>query len=478
MNKKIKTEVCAIPTAEKLREALAATENAEIRNQLASLFDEDTFVETGAYTTRGFSDFIATEKSCELEGVITGYGAIDGKLAFVFAEDASRMGGAIDERHAKKIADVYSLAIKNGAPVIAIFNSNGTDVFSGTEGLAAYGKIIACVNEASGVVPQIALITGKCIGLCAAIAAMFDFTVKVDSSLLYVSSPSLSKVENAQDSIVAFKGDASQCISYTRSLISFLPSNADIGVMVSSCTDNLNRLLGDVDFGGDALSVISSIADNAVHCDVSVNYAPSVATSFATVGGVRCGIVANAYAENSGKIDADAARKISKFVNFCDSFSIPVVTLVDSEGLVIDKENEQRLFAPELARLATAYASADVPMITVIIGHAIGAAFVLLGSKALGADMVYATDNSEICALNADSGVAFAWDKYITVEKTRNELVDEWRATVASPARAAASGEIDDIIGMSELRIRICSALLMLSEKGQNSLFGRKVLPL
>ena len=172
MNKKIKTAVCAIPTAQKLREALAEGANAEIRTQLEMLFDENTFVETEAYTTRGFSDFIATEKSSELEGVITGYGAIDGKLAFVFAEDSSRMGGAIDERHSKKIADVYNLAIKNGAPVIGIFNSNGTDIFSGSSSLAAYGKIMACVSEASGVIPQVALISGKCIGLSAAIAAM------------------------------------------------------------------------------------------------------------------------------------------------------------------------------------------------------------------------------------------------------------------------------------------------------------------
>ena len=164
-------------------------------------------------------------------------------------------------------------------------------------------------------------------------------------------------------------------------------------------------------------------------------------------------------------------------IAFCDSFSIPVVTLVDSLGLAIDKVNED-LFAPELAKLAMAYATSTNPKVTVILGHAIGASFVLLGSKALGADLVYATDASEIGALNAESGVAFAWDKYITLEKTRAELIDEWKSSGSSPAVAAASGEIDDIISINELRARICSALLMLSAKGTATISRRKVLPL
>ena len=151
--------------------------------------------------------------------------------------------------------------------------------------------------------------------------------------------------------------------------------------------------------------------------------------------------------------------------------------MVDSLGLAVDKENENT-FAPELARLAMAYASSTSPKVTVILGHAIGASFVLLGSKALGADLVYTLDNAEIGALSAESGVAFAWDKYISEDKTRADLINEWKCTVSSPTRAAASGEIDDIISVNELRARICSALLMLSSKGKFLTAGRKVLPL
>ena len=479
LNKYTKPTFCSLPTAQQLRDSLRASESHEARKQIFMLFDADTFVEVGAYTKRGFSDYLATEKTNEFEGVICGYGAVDGKLVFAFVEDAERMGGAIDERHAKKITDLYNMAISNGAPVIGVFNSNGTDIFEGTAGLAAYGRIMSAITRASGVIPQIAYVAGNCIGTCAAIASMFDVVVKNDSASLYVNSPALTGEKDAQDAIVSFVGTEEQCAGYIIGLISLLPSNSSIGVQcVEIYTDNLNRKLGNLDFGGDALSIISVIADNSMFFELGHDYAPSATTAFTTIGGVRCGVVATSYSKNEGRIDVSSARKISKFVSLCDSFSMPVVTIVDSLGLAINKKNEQ-LFAPELAKLAMAYASSTCPKITVIHGHAIGAAFVLLGSKSLGADLVYATEDSEIGALSAASGVAFAWDKYITEETTREELIAQWRNNVSSPANAASSGEIDDIITTNEMRARICSALLMLSAKGDASAIARrKVLPL
>ncbi len=478
LNKYTKTEIRGLPTVEELRASLAGGETSEARNQLAMIFDELTFVETNAYAKRAFSDFLSTEKANELEGVITGYGAIDGKLVFAFAEDASRMGGVIDERHAKKIADLYSLAMNSGAPVIGIFNSNGTDIFEGTAGLAAYGKIMNAVTKASGAIPQIAFITGKCIGTAAAIAAMFDVVVKDSAASFYVSSPAFTGAENAQDALLAYSGDTVQCAGYIRSLVSFLPDNASVGVMVSECADNLNRMLGELDFAGEALSAISVIADNGVFYELSHDFAPSVSTVLATVGGVKCGIVASSFAVDEGRLSVGAARKISKFVNFCNAFSVPLLTLVDSLGLSVEKSNETSYFAPELAKLAFAYSTSTMPKITVILGHAVGASFVLLGSKSLGADLVYTLSDAEIGALSAESGVAFAWNDYITVKKSREELVSEWKASVSSPSVAAASGEIDDIISVNELRARICSALLMLASKGSVKPVCRKVLPL
>ncbi len=475
LNKFNKTEVCGLPTAEELRNSLANTVGSSAREQIALIFDTDTFVEMGAYTKRGISDFITTDKANEFESVITGYGAIDGKLAFAFVEDASRMGGVIDERHAKKIADIYSLAIKNGAPVVGIFNSSGTDVFEGTSALSAYGKIIKCVAGASGKIPQIAFVGGKCIGTAASIASMFDFTVKLDSALFYISRvDEMTKEEGA----FAFAGSLDKCATYIRSLVSYLPSNSAVGVIEKGCSDNLNRMLGELDFGGDGLSVISTISDNRVFYEVSAGYAPELITAFATIGGVKCGVVANSFAVNDGRVTASGAKKVAKFINFCDSFSIPLVTLVDSLGLANSENDKEPYFAASVAKLGFAYASASIPMVTVIMGHAIGAAYVLLGSKSLGADIVYALDTAEIAALNAESGVAFAWDKYITEETTRESLVQEWKESVSSPVVAASSGEIDDIIGTTELRARVCSALLMLTAKGDELPLRRKVLPL
>ena len=473
-----KTEVCGLPTVEELRADLIGDAASDARRAIAYLFDENTFVETGAYTKRCITDFLSTEKSNEFEGVITGYGAIDGKLVFAFVEDASRMGGVIDERHAKKITDLYDMALKNGAPVVGVFNSNGTEVFAGTVGLAAYAKIMASVAKASGVIPQIAYVNGKCIGTSAAIAAMFDFVVKESGSQFYVSSPIYTKCENVQDYLLAYSGDEASCAGFIRGLVSYVPNNSSVGVVVSECADNLNRMLGELDFSGEGLAAVSVVADNGIFYEVNNNFAPEVSTVFATIGGVKSGVVASSFSKNEGRISAEAARKISKFVNFCNSFSLPVVTLVDSLGLANDKENEESYYASELAKLAYAYASATVPKVTVILGHAIGASFALLGSKSLGADLVYALSDAEIAALNAESGVAFAWDKYITLENGRDELIAEWKANVSSAAVAAASGEIDDIISTNELRARVCSALLMLAAKGTYTGARRQVLPL
>ena len=479
LDKYTKPIFCALPTAAELKEALLSAEGSDVRRQISLLFDECTFVETGAYVKRGTSDFLSTPRSNEFEGVICGYGAIDGKLCYVFAEDVSRTCGAIDDRHAKKIADLYKLAISNAAPIIGIFNSNGTDIFEGTSALAAYGRIMSYASTASGAIPQIAYITGKCIGTSAAIASMFDIIVKEESATCYVTSPVLSGRNGAQDGMIAFSGPGEQCSSYIRSLIAFLPSNSSIGIQTADvCTDNLNRKLGNLDFGGEGLSAISVIADNGLFYELSREYAPETSTVFASVGGVKCGIVASSFAVDEGRINAASARKISRFVSLCDSFSIPLITLADSYGLAIDAENEE-LFAPELAKLAFAYATSSCPKITVIMKHAIGAGFVLLGSKSLGADIVYAIDDSEIGALSAESGVAFAWDKYITEDKKREDLIAEWKNTVSSPVNAASSGEIDDIISVNELRARICSSLLMLSAKGNASAAPkRKILPL
>ena len=465
----------SLPTAEELRAALAAQGATSAREAIATLYDANTFVETGAYVKRGFCDYLADEKTAAFESVITGYGAVDGKLVFAYAFDVTRNKGAIDDRTAAKIVSLYDAATKNGAPVVAILDSCGADIFEGVSALAAYAKILRAAAAASGVVPQLAYVSGKCTGTLATLAAMCDAVVKADGAELYVTSPSITGKEDGQKALLTYEGDAASCAGYLRALISFLPSCAGLGVAVNDPSDDLNRMLGNVTFGGSGECAIGAIADNGFYLTASKTSA--LVAAYAVIGGVKCGVLSSDTAANGGKLDAASARMAARFVDLCDAWSLPIVTLVDSLGIDASSENEDG-FSSELAKLAFAYAGASVPKITVVIGRAIGAAYVLLGSRSLGADVAYALDTAEIGALAAEASVAFAWEKHITGDKSREELISEWRASVASPVAAAETGEIDDIIPVTELRCRIASACLMLSAKGTVVAANRAVRPL
>jgi len=439
-----------------------------------SIFDEGTFVETGALIARR-SEELPGKGDGELAGVVTGYGAVDGKLTCAFLFDASRMKGAVDAKTADKIVSLYELAKKNGAPVVGAFDSVGANVFEGTTALAAYAKILKAVAGASGTIPQIALVSGKCIGTLSAVAAMFDIAILEEGASLYVTDPALTGEKNGQAPILSAVSSSGEAASRVRSLISFLPPCAGCGVIAAECTDDLNRRLANR-LPDDAEAILSSLSDNGK--TIAVSKAGSLLCSFAEIGGVRCGIVLSDKNKNEGKIDALSARIAARFVDLCDAYSLPVVTLVDSAGLAVSGENEKAPFSTDLARLAFAYSGATTPTVTVVLGSAIGASFALLGSRALGADITYALEGSEIGVLPADAAVAFAFEKAMAEGRTRKELEDEWKATVASPFSAAAAGEIDDVIAPSELRCRVASALLMLSAKGTFDAPDRAIRPL
>ena len=461
-----------MPTAERLRELCLASTPA--RERLCSLFDPDTFVELGAFTKRAYCDLYATDKTEEFEGVICGYGAIGGSRVFAFAEDPSRMKGAVDSRHAKKICDLYNLALKTGAPVIGIFDSAGADMYEGIEALAGYAALMRTVHEASGVIPQIAVIGGLCTGSLAVLAAMYDFVITPSDSAFYVNAS-----ESEKEAISALTVDSlSDALAKARTLVAFLPANASEPLYPEECADNLNRMLGELDFQGDAHAVLSAVADNMIYHEVSRGLAEEITTALLTVGGVRAGAIVSSFAKNEGRLTGEGARKAARFIDLCDAFGLPLITLVDSMGLSLADEKTNLSFAADLAKLASAYASAGVPKVTVIMGHAIGSAYVLLGSKALGADITYAVDNAQIGALPADAAVAFAWTDRISLSVSREDLVKEWKNTVASPAAAASVGEIDDIISVNELRQRLCSSLLLLSSKGSADTYRHAVRPL
>lgn len=434
------------------------------KERLELLFDAGTFVELGAYTRRSAS-------AEDFEGVVCGYGSVDGKLVFAFAQDSGRTKGAFGERHAKKIAGMYSLAIKNGAPVVGIFDSAGAVVYDGASALAAYGRFMKCVSDASGIIPQIALIDGVCGGSSAVVASMFDFTVTVkDKSKLYVNSPFVVGESAGKSDFAAASGisvvDAEnevEAFAFVKKLLGVLPQNNAERAIAETVYDDINR---EVAFDADNYKtdeLLAQLADNGNFVRVYEKYSANLCVGFAAFGGITTGVVAS---ENGGKLDISAARVAAKMVSFCDSFGIPVVTLVDSEGLDVSLEAEGAAYASELAKLAMAYTSSENAKVSVVLGKAYGAAFTLLGSKAVGADLAYALEGACISVLSPEASVAFVWNNKVG-EQTREEVEAEWKEKVASAAEAADCGEIDDVIEASELRKRICAALSMLAFKAE-----------
>lgn len=468
-----------LPTVQQLREALAESEKSGTRQLAEALFDEATFVELGTYTKKSFSEFAYTGKTNEFEGVICGYGAVDGRLVYLFAQDISRMGGAMDETQAEKILSLYRMALCNGAPVVGIFNSAGADIYEGVSSLAAYGKVMKAISAASGTVPQIAVVAGECTGIAAAMTSLFDFMIASDGAAFYVRSPEFGGLNEANEPIAALRAqDAVSAVKEAKCLLSCLPSNASEGIRPEPCADDLNRMLGDPDFGGNLHNMLAAVADNGAYKEIYPDAAPGMLTAFCCIGGVRCGVCGNTFLDSGALLDGQEARKAARFIRFCNAFSIPLVTFVDTAGLAYCKKREQTSFAASLAALAAAYANAVIPKISVITGKAIGGAYTLLGSKSLGCDVAYALEKAEIGALSAEAAVAFAWNDRITLTKTREELENEWKTSLSSPVAAACKGEIDDIITVTEMRQRICSALLMLAAKGTAAYKRQNILPL
>ena len=430
--------------------------------KLTGLFDSGSFVEVGSYLKK---------EGGTLTGVVCGYGAINGKLAYAFAQDGDREKGAFDRVQAKKIGTLYEMAMKNGAPVIGIFDSIGAYVADGSSALDAYGKMLSYVGKASGVIPQIAVIDGVCAGMAATVAAMFDVMVTVkDRAKLYVNAPFLLGKEVGTAEYAAEKGlsaitaeNGADALAKVRGLIDLLPANCEDGVTVEEIIDDVNRMVAvDGLYGKEPAGVI---ADAGLFTEIGGAYAPEMVTGFAKIGGVCCGIVANDGAEKGGVITSDGAKKAAKLVSFCDSFGIPVVTLIDSEGVAVSASEEGSPLAAQLGKLAMAYATADTAKITAVVGKAYGAAFTLMGSRALGADLIYALPTASVSVMAPEAAVAFLWNDRITETTTRADLVAEWNATCASAEAAASDGSIDDVIPAAELRARICSAVYMLMMK-------------
>ena len=475
------------PAAAELRAELAKKEsdlgiNGRLTGtqRIAAIFDEGTFVETGKYAKSSKNEF---SDGGEFEGVITGYGAIDGRLVFAFVQDFSRMKGALGEMHAKKICALYDLALKSNAPVIGVFDSAGAFVLEGVSAMSGYGKIMKKVAASSGIIPQIAVVAGVCSGALATIAAMFDFTVaSKQNGSIFVNPPFIMKSKKGGAGLGSIEAayklgladhvceNEVEAYAKAKELLNYLPQNCGDGTVYSVSNDEINRLNTDISDiiakdGYDMKEVITAVCDDAKFFERMAGYAPEILTGFITLHSMGIGIVANEPSVNGGKLTANAAKKAAKHIAFCDDFDIPLLTLVDTEGYETDAANESAPYSDALADLAYGYSASDNAKVSVVIGKAYGAAYTLMCSKSLGADIALAVDNAKISAMPTESAVAFAWSDKVKDNSKRAELENEWNISVASPVNAARDGDIDDIVSCDELRQRISAAFEMLSDR-------------
>ena len=342
--------------------------------------------------------------------------------------------------------------------------------------MAAYASVMKKSSDASGFIPQIAVVNGVCAGSAAAFAAMSDFVIASETADMYVTSPFLLGADDKKVSTVERMAESGVCdiicketelAAKVKELISFLPENSESEAIVEN-DDDLNRLTPELEeaiANSDMATVIKTVADNGRVLEVASAYAPEMISAFVSVGGYSCGVIANNSSMNEGAITPAAADKAAGFVNLCSSFGIPVVTLVDSIG--VDGNSGDAAYASSLASLAFSYAQSQSACVTAVVGKAYGVAGTVFGTKSVGADVVYATENAEISALSPDAAVFFLNQSEIAAsadpEATRKEKMAEWKEKYASPVEAARLGEIDDIIYAEELRQRICAAIEMMN---------------
>ena len=466
----------------------SATGNSASR-RIAALLDEGSFVEIGGAVTARSTDFNLQVKDTPSDGVITGYGVIDGNLVYVYSQDATVLKGAVGEMHAKKIANIYDMAMKMGAPVIGLVDCAGLRLQEATDALEAFGGLYFKQAMASGVIPQITAVFGMCGGGLAVVPGMTDFTfMEEKSAKLFVNSPnalagneisrcdtSTAEYQSKTAGLVDGIGTEEEILTQIRSLICMIPANNEDDLSYEECMDDLNRVCADLENAYEDTGIaLAEISDNNVFFETKKEYAKEMATGFIRLNGMTIGAVANRSkvydAEGNAEsfdtvLTVDGCKKATDFINFCDAFSIPVLTLTNVTGFEATKESEKDM-AKSVAKLTYAFANATVPKVNVIIGQAYGSAYVTMNSKSLGADMVYAWPNAEIGMM--DSALA-AKIMYADADaETLKEKAAAYKELQSSPMSAARRGYVDAIIEPADTRKYLIGAFEMLFTKRED----------
>ena len=444
--------------------------------RMTALFDEGSFIELDAFVS-------ARGKETAADGVVTGYGTIDGRLTFAYAQDPTVIGGCVGEMHAKKICKVYDMAAKMGAPVVAMLDSNGARLEEGVLAQAAVGEIMAAVARVSGVVPSLALVLGTCAGSAAIIAEMSDFVVmsEKEGCELFVNSPSVvtattnKKYAADAKSVASVAGnvhftakDDAMAIETAKLLLSYMPSKNLCDDPELECMDDLNRTsesMMDVDGEYDVRSLIAAVADDGAFMESQITYARGAVTGFIRLNGTTVGVVANQGSEEGSVLSGQAIEKMARFVRFCDAFNIAILTFTNVEGFKVSADEENWGIARKSARLLYAFTEATVPKVNVVVKKAYGGAYSAMNSKQTGADVVLALPTACIAAIAPEAGVGVLYADRLHAGENRDVLIAEYKAEVASPYNAATMGYVDDIIIPAEARPRVIAAFEMLRSK-------------
>jgi propionyl-CoA carboxylase beta chain len=468
------------------------------RERIDLLLDSGSFVEMDKFVTHRCTDFGMETQKFYGDGVVTGYGTLNGRKVCVYSQDFTVFGGSLSSAHANKIGKVMDLALKIGVPLIGMNDSGGARIQEGVESLGGYAEIFWRNVQASGVIPQISLILGPCAGGAVYSPAMTDFIAMVEnSSYMFVTGPDVIKTVTHEEVTKEDLGgadthaeksgvcqlvypDERAMFEGIRRLMDFLPSNNLDGVPVKKATDPSDRLCTKIsevlpDLASkpyDIRGIIEDVVDEGDFLEVQAAYAPNIVTGFARMAGKTVGIVGNQPAHLAGCLDISASVKGARFVRYCDAFNIPIITFVDVPGFLPGTQQEYGGIIRHGAKLLYAYAEATVPKLTLITRKAYGGAYDVMASKHIRADVNLAYPNAEIAVMGPDGAINILYRKEIadaekagTVVETRAKLVAEYKEKFANPYKAAELGYIDEVIDPKFTRVRLIQALSLLEGK-------------
>jgi len=465
------------------------------RERINMLMDESSFVELDAFVKHRCTEFGMEKEETPAEGVVTGYGTVDGRLVYIYAQDFTVSGGSLGEMHAKKICKVLDLAMKMGAPVVGINDSGGARIQEGVDALSGYGQIFYKNTLASGVVPQISVIMGPCAGGAVYSPALTDFIFMVDkTSQMFITGPQVIKAvtgeevtaealgggmtHNSTSGVAHFLSEnETACIAEIKQLLSYLPSNNMETAPTFECQDDINRLVEDLNSiipessnkAYDMKDIIRNVVDNGSFFEVQPYYAQNIITGFARLNGSSIGIIANQPKVLAGCLDINASDKAGRFIRTCDAFNVPILNLIDVPGFLPGTNQEYGGIIRHGAKMLYAYSEATVPIVNVITRKAYGGAYLAMCSKDLGADMVFAWPQAEIAVMGPDGAANIIFKR--DIEKAENpaaaraEKIQDYKERFATPYIAASRGYVDDVIEPSTTRQRLISAFDMLSSK-------------